>query len=143
MQFTAKQIEGKLYKEFSSRYKAFGGFIDSEYWKQCLSAVQDETLLGHMIFCNDVLNLPPAHVFLRAKQIPKKLTETEKRSIGAFWGFVFRFVFGYQHQQSVTIILSKQERDALEGIAAVRTATYFFGVKEPVEIAKELRKGGN
>lgn len=134
MQFTTKQIEEKLYKEFSSTYKAFGGFIDSEYWNLCLSAVKDEELLGHMIFCNDMLNLPPAHVFLRIKKIPGKLTETEKRSIGAFWGFVFRFVFGYPHQQSVTIILSKQEREELKDTATVRTATYFFGVKEPVEI---------
>ena len=37
---------------------------------------------------------------------------------------------------SVTIILSKQERAALEDVATVRTATYFSGVKEPMEIVK-------
>ena len=136
MKFTTKQIEEKLYEEFSSTYKAFGGFIDSKYWQLCLSAVRDKTLLEHIIFCNDMLNLPPAHVFLRVKQIPGELTETEKRAIGAFWGFVFKFVFGYRYQQSITIILSKQERAALEGIATVKTATYFSDVKEPVEIVE-------
>lgn len=123
MQFTTKQIEKKLYEGFSSKYKAFGGFIDSEYWQCCLDAIHDETLLGHIIFCNDVLEIPPTHTFLRARPIQKELTEFEKRAVGAFWGYVFKFVFGYQSQRSVTARVN-----------SVRTASYFYGVVNPIEI---------
>ena len=126
MRFTAKQIEEKLYGGFSSKYKAFGGFIDSEYWKQCLAAVKDETLLGHIIFCNDVLRIPPTHTFLRARPIAEELSEFDKRAIGAFWGYVFRFVFGYNFRENVTARVN-----------SVRTATVFSGVNESVEIMKE------
>ena len=126
MQFTTKQIEEKLYNEFSSKYKAVGGFIDSEYWQQCLAAVKDEELLGHIIFCNDVLRIPPTHTFLRARPIAEELSEFDKRAIGAFWGYVFRFVFGYNFRENVTARVN-----------SVRTATVFFGVKEPVEIVKQ------
>ncbi len=127
MLFTTEQIEAKLYKEFSSKYKAFGGFIDSEYWQCCLAAVKDETLLGHIIFCNDVLEIPPAHTFLRARPIAEELPEFDKRAIGAFWGFVFKFVFGYAHQKSVTARVN-----------TVRTASYFYGAKETVEIVEKV-----
>lgn len=126
MQFTTKQIEEKLYEGFSSKYKAFGGFIDSEYWQCCLAAVKDETLLGHIIFCNDVLRIPPTHTFLRARPIAEELSEFDKRAIGAFWGYVFRFVFGYNFRENVTARVN-----------SVRTATVFSGIKEPVEIVKK------
>lgn len=125
MQFTTKQIEEKLYEGFSGKYKAFGGFIDSEYWHLCLGAVHDEVLLGHIIFCNDVLRIPPTHTFLRARPIAEELSEFDKRAIGAFWGYVFRFVFGYNFRENVTAKVN-----------SVRTATVFSGVKEPVEIVK-------
>ena len=125
LQFTTKQIEEKLYNGFSSKYKAFGRFIDSEYWQLCLAAVKDEELLGHIIFCNDVLRIPPTHTFLRARPIAEELSEFDKRAVGAFWGFVFKFVFGYDNQKSVTARVN-----------TVRTASYFYAVKEPVEIIK-------
>lgn len=125
MQFTTKHIEEKLYEGFSSKYKAFGGFIDSEYWHRCLAAVRDDVLLGHIIFCNDVLQIPPTHTFLRARPMQKELTEFEKRAVGAFWGYVFKFVFGYQSQRSVTTHVN-----------SVRTASYFYGINEPIEIIK-------
>lgn len=132
MQITTAQIEERLSRGFSSKYKAFGAFVDSALWQHCLSALRDETLLSHIIFCNDVLRLPPAHVFLRARPIPGKLSEFEKRSVGAFWGFVFKFIFGYEHQRSVTITAPDREQ-----FAAVRTASYFSGAPSPVEIVKE------
>jgi hypothetical protein len=126
MGFTAVQIEESLDTGFRSKYKAFGGFVDSEYWNRCLVAVHDSTLLGHIIFCNDVLEVPPTHTFLRARPIPEDLREFDKRAIGAFWGFVFKFVFGYRNQKSVTARVN-----------TIRTATYFYDVAEPVEIIRE------
>jgi hypothetical protein len=86
--------------------------------------VGDTTLMGHIIFCNDIHQIPPVHTFLRANQkIRQDLSETEKRSVGAFWGFVFKFVFGYRNQKSVTARVN-----------TVRTASYFFDAPEDIEI---------
>lgn len=126
VKITVSEIEKQLYEGFRSKYKAFGGFIGSKYWNACLAAVQDEVLLSHIIFCNDVLQVPPTHTFLRARPIAEELSEFDKRAIGAFWGFVFKFVFEYDNQKSVTARVN-----------SVRTASYFYAVKEPVEIVKE------
>lgn len=127
MQITTEEIIKKIYEGFSNKYKAFGRFIDSgEYWDMCLDAVCDKELMGHIIFCNDILNIPPTHTFLRfneEKLKDKKLDEFEKRSVGAFWGYVFKFVFEYQFQKSVTAKVN-----------SVRTASYFFGPKTKIEI---------
>lgn len=127
MQITTEEIVEKIYEGFSSKYKAFGKFIDSgEYWDMCLDAVRDKELMGHIIFCNDILNIPPTHTFLRfneEKLKDKQLDEFEKRSVGAFWGYVFKFVFDYQFQKSVTAKVN-----------SVRTASYFFGPKTKIDI---------
>jgi hypothetical protein len=125
VKFTAAEIEERLNKGFSSIYKAFGGFMGDAYWHRCIEAVRDETLLGHIIFCNDVLEVPPTHTFLRARPVKEDLPEFSKRAIGAFWGYVFKFVFGYRNQKSVTARVN-----------TVRTATYFYDIAEPVEIVK-------
>lgn len=125
MQITVKEIEGQLYAGFGNKYKAFGGFVGTEYWNACLAAVRDATLLSHIIFCNDVMRIPPVHTFLRARPISVRLSEFDKRAIGAFWGYVFRFVFGYTNRENVTAKVN-----------SVHTASVFSGVKEPMEIIK-------
>jgi hypothetical protein len=127
MTLTSEKIETSLRNSFSKTYKAFGDFVDSgEIWELCISAVHDTTLMNHIIFCNDIHNIPPTNTFLKAKGAAKMrdLTELEKRSIGAFWGFVFKYVFGYRNQKSVAARVN-----------TVKTATYFFDVAEKFEIA--------
>jgi len=125
MQISPAVLEKEVYARFPNIYKAFGDFIDSgELWNACLAAIRDSVLLGHIIFCNDIHQIPPVHTFLRANQsIRRNLTELEKRSIGAFWGFVFKFVFGYRNQKSVTARAN-----------TVKTASYFFDAPENIEI---------
>ena len=125
MQICPSQIRREIEDRFSKTYKAFGEFVDSgELWDACIAAVQDVKLLGHIIFCNDIHQIPPVHTFLRANRaIRRDLSETEKRSVGAFWGFVFKFVFGYRNQKSVTARVN-----------TVRTASYFFDPPEEIEI---------
>ena len=123
MKLSTTAIEKSLNNGFRSKYKAFVDVVDSEYWNHCMSAVRDKTLLEHIVFCNDVLEIPPAHTFLRAKPIVGDLQDFAKRAIGAFWGYVFKFVFGYRNQKSVTARVN-----------TVRTATYFFDRAEAVEI---------
>lgn len=126
MLIPSSQIKQQIYKDFSKKYKAFGGFIDSgELWDKCIDAIEDPVFLGHIIFCNDIHQIPPVHTFLRAKNITANLSELEKRSIGAFWGFVFKFVFGYQNQKSATTKMN-----------TVRTATYFFDTVKKIKIVQ-------
>ncbi|MDR1613039.1 MAG: hypothetical protein LBT97_09690 [Planctomycetota bacterium] len=125
MKFSTITIEKSLNSGFRSKYKAFVGFVDSEYWNRCMFAVRDKSLLERIVFCNDVMEIPPAHTFLRAKPISADLQDFDKRGIGAFWGYVFKFVFGYRNQKSVTARVN-----------TVRTATYFFDIAEAVEIVK-------
>jgi hypothetical protein len=121
--FTVAQIESELLEDFRGKYKAFGGFVGSAHWNRCVAELRDVTLLGHIIFANDVLEIPPTHTYLRARPVDEDLTEFEKRTIGAFWGFVFKFVFG-RRQRSVTARVN-----------TVRTATYFYDCPETVTVA--------
>lgn len=125
MKIRPSEIIDAIYSRFSKTYKAFGDFVDSgELWDACIAAVSDGTLLGHIIFCNDIHQIPPVHTFLRVrKEICKDLSELEKRSIGAFWGFVFKAVFGYRNQKSVTARIN-----------TVKTAAYFFDAPEDIQI---------
>jgi hypothetical protein len=131
MQICSSEIRREIDERFPSIYKAFGQFVGSgELWDACIAAVQDVKLLGHIIFCNDIHQIPPVHTFLRAnKTIRRDLSETEKRSVGAFWGFIFKFVFGYRNQKSVTARVN-----------TVRTASYFFDAPEEVEILAEQKE---
>lgn len=125
MHISPFEIRQEINNRFPSIYKAFGQFVDSgELWDACIAAAQDATLLGHIIFCNDIHQIPPVHTFLRANRIIRRdLSETEKRSVGAFWGFVFKFVFGYRSQKSITARVN-----------TVRTASYFFDAPEEITI---------
>lgn len=125
MKIKSNEIKEAIYQEFSKKYKAFGDFVDSgEIWDTCLSAITDVSLMNNIIFCNDIHNIPPTNTFLKVKQIKRDLTELEKRSIGAFWGFVFKSVFGYRNQKIVTARVN-----------TVKSATYFFDIEESVVVA--------
>lgn len=129
----AEQIENKIREDFGRYYKAFGSFVDSGFlWDESIAAVRDGLLLSHVIFCNDVHQIPPVHTFLRAnKNIKADLSEIDKRSIGAFWGFVFKYVFGYRNQKSATAKVN-----------TIKTATYFFDAPEVVNVDFEKRLEG-
>ena len=71
--------------------------------------------MNNIIFCNDIHKIPPVNSFVKAKQIEQPLSGQENRSIGAFWGFVFKCVFKYQNQK---VVASR--------VNTIKTATYFF-----------------
>ncbi|MCL2188659.1 MAG: hypothetical protein FWC16_04850 [Defluviitaleaceae bacterium] len=115
-----------IHTQFPKKYKAFGDFVDSgELWMLCIGAINDEKLMSHIIFCNDIHQIPPINTFLKARgaSTMRDLTELEKRSMGAFWGFVFKYVFGYRNQKSVAARVN-----------TVKTASYFYDVEEVVEV---------
>lgn len=113
------EITAELVAHFtdSHHYKPFVSFQKKEayrpYWDLCLKAVQDRDLLSHIIFCNDLLRVPPVKVHLLYYEAAftalvgadNKMENFVKKSIGAFWGMVFKFILGYQAQETVSISL--------------------------------------
>ena len=124
MEISSIEIKETIYEGFSKKYKAFGDFVDGgEIWDLCLSALEDTTLMNNIIFCNDIHKIPPVNTFLKVRQVKRDLSELEKRSIGAFWGFVFKFVFWYRNQKIVAARVN-----------TVKSATYFFDIAENVVV---------
>ena len=128
--FSTAEIAQRIAAEFIQKYKAFSNFPQSgKVWDECLAAVQNAKLMNHLIFCNDVLQIPPVKVFLLANTtIGGQLTDEEKKSIGAFWGFVFKFVFGYKNQKSVSVRVADNN---------LKSATYFFDCPQEIEVVPE------
>ncbi|MBM7648411.1 hypothetical protein JOC78_001353 [Bacillus ectoiniformans] len=129
MKISTNSIIQKIDSDFTSIYKPFSKFPNSGHiWDSCIKAVQDEKLMSHIIFCNDVLQIPPVKVFLKATNtLDQEFTNFEKKAIGAFWGFIFKFVFNYRLQKDNVPIHSK----------GVKKAAYFYDVADSVEITKE------
>lgn len=117
---TCKDIVSKINDDFGNKYKPFSKFKDSgEIWDECMKAVNDPKLMNHIIFCNDVLKIPPVKVFLAANEtLTGGFSVYDKKCIGAFWGFVFKFVFMYQSQKDSNPI----------NLKGIKTATYFYDV---------------
>ncbi len=128
MEIRSENIIKKINSDFSSVYKPFSNFPNSGFlWNECINAVHSAKLMNNIIFCNDVLQIPPVKVFLMANaSISNVLSDEEKKSIGAFWGFVFKFVFGYKNQKSISVRVNN-----------VKSATYFFDAPQPVEVKNE------
>ena len=134
------EIVEKVESEFSYYYKMFKGFQQNieyaAYWHQCMAALEatleDGTkLLSHIEFCNNLYNIPPIKTFLTYyKNEFIVLTGNEKavldvyikKSIGAFWGFVFKVALKYEGQKSVSV--------SMFDYFNVKTATYFVKSKE-------------
>lgn len=118
-------------EHFSEIYTHFREFQQNEsyrrYWDKCIEAVSDEELLSHIVFCNDVFCIPPVKTFLTyyrddfivlTGKSDAELPVFVKKSIGAFWGMVFKFGLKYKGQKSVSVSMNEYFK--------VRTATYFI-----------------
>lgn len=115
---------------FVEIYTHFREFRESKeyapYWDKCMEAVSDELLLSHIVFCNDIFCIPPVKTFLTyykndfillTGKSDAKLPLFVKKSIGAFWGMVFKFCLKYNGQKSVSVSMNEYFK--------VKTATYF------------------
>jgi len=118
-------------KNFSEIYAHFKEFQENQeyekYWNKCIEAVSDEQLLSHIIFCNDIFCIPPVKTFLTyfkddfvvlTGKSNAELPLFVKKSIGAFWGMVFKFGLKYGGQKSVSVSMNEYFK--------VKTATYFI-----------------
>ncbi|MEG1254909.1 hypothetical protein [Clostridium sp.] len=116
MEVTTQDILEKIDKEFTIKYKPFSKFKNSgQLWDMCINLVKNPDLLNKLIFANDILNIPPVEVFVSINNTISEITDYDKKALGAFWGFVFKFVFEYRNQRSKCITTK-----------AIRTATYFY-----------------
>lgn len=142
MKITCSEIVEIVETHFSDydRYKHFKEFQSAPeyrpYWEKCMEAVKDRELLSHIIFCNDLFQTPPVKTFLMYyREEIATLTGQEnaalpvfvKKSIGAFWGMVFKFALGYTGQENVSVSLNQY--------FMVRTATYFKSPAKSIELS--------
>ena len=96
-------------EEFVSKYKGTANFCDSEYFKAFYASLDDEVLYSHVVFNNDVLEIPPILTFVKYRQsvgdelFAKPMSKTDKRCLGACFGYLFKYVLGYKHPVSVWV----------------------------------------
>ncbi|MDR3332494.1 MAG: hypothetical protein LBT08_07685 [Synergistaceae bacterium] len=121
-----KKTEG----EFAEKYANFREFqYDVKYrayWDKCMEAISNRDLLLHIVFANNLFEIPPVKTFLLyyrkdftviTGRPDARLDDFVKKGIGAFWGMVFRFVLDYQDKKSVSVSMSE--------FFGVKTATCF------------------
>lgn len=97
-------------ERFLNTYKGTEKFITDgrEYYSLFLELLNDEDLLAHIKFCNDVLHVPPLETFVRYERdylkkdvFHNKMESYEKRGIGACFGYLYKFIYGgYESEQS-------------------------------------------
>lgn len=126
MKIDSTIITKKIYEEFASTYKPFCKFVDSGViWDECIKTVNDAKLMNNIVFCNDILQIPPTKVFLKANDVVVIVTTLfDKKCVGAFWGFVFKSVFNYNSQKDDFPINTK----------GIKKATFFYDANSKVEI---------
>jgi hypothetical protein len=130
MRISTAELASKIDGEFLKKYKSFSDFPGSDLWNECIKAAGDASLLNNIIFCNDIHELPPALTFLRVLNPAGDLSEFDKRAVGAFWGFIFKFVFGYRNQRSASTqrnLLAREKK-------IIKSATYFYDVDEKITV---------
>ena len=86
MIFKSTDIINKINSDFSNTYKPFSNFPNSGLlWNECINTILNPKLMNNIIFCNDILQIPPVKVFLMAnKNISDNLSDDDKKAIGAF-----------------------------------------------------------
>ena len=116
MEIRSTEIVDRLENEFAGIYRPFAKFQGKPLWGECLVAVKNPELMGHINFNNNTMGIPPVVSFLSAPNgVPDTLSDDERKFIGAFWGFVFRKVFGCGVDKMV----------AAGGVKGVKSAALF------------------
>ncbi|OPD26429.1 hypothetical protein AL710_00220 [Clostridium botulinum] len=129
MKISTASIISKINLDFTSMYRPQSNFPGSGLlWNECINTVNDVKVMNHIIFCNDVMKIPPVRTFLMANDaVTPPFSNEEKKAIGAFWSFVFKFVFGYTQQKDSVPINTKD----------VKKAAYFYDVADLIEVVSE------
>ena len=116
MNIDIEEIERKIRYKFPTAYKRFASFIDSGYlWDSVVDVINNAEIMKNIIFCNDVMKIPPVktHIMILGNSL-RELDNNEKQALGAIYGFIFKEIFGYSKQESVSCVIN-----------TVKTATRF------------------
>lgn len=136
LQFKTSEILEDVKGGFADIYKPFSNYVnqDNELWSLCLEIVSSQDILNNIIFCNDILNIPPVKVLQALNQnIIQSLSTYDKKFIGAFWGYVFKNTFGYKGQKQVGIAnLSVINPEYKSNI--IKTASYFYNNDTKIQV---------
>lgn len=92
--------------KFLKKYKGKNAFVrDSKYYQYFLVSLEDTKLYEHIVFCNDVLSIPPIYVLVKyyRDQFTEEMTACEKQGLGACLGFLFKDIFGYKDTKTVWV----------------------------------------
>lgn len=112
--------------KFNKTYRGTKWFAEeSKYFDAFLRDIQDDELMSHIKFCNDVLQLPPVYVYVKSRSdiFERELERKEKLALGACFGYLFQYgeyadEYGEDSARSVWV------GDKITGI---KTASYFVG----------------
>lgn len=129
VKFSPQELEDDILHGIDNRYRPFTE-IDiqkDELWDKCMDLLYDVELMNKIIFCNDVLNIPPTEVFLSLPRLEEvnKLSLQERRFLTAFFDYIFKFVFEYQEKHT--------KRVNLKGLG---TGAYYAGPKRSVKVVE-------
>lgn len=111
-----------IIEDFILTYKGTTNFCDTEYFKAFYGSLDDKELYAHIIFNNDILEIPPILTFVKYRQsmgdelFNKPMSKTDKRCLGACFGYLFKFIMNYKEPVSVWVGEKKTE---------IKNASYF------------------
>ncbi|NBI66806.1 hypothetical protein D1646_08240 [Pseudoflavonifractor sp. 60] len=133
MRISIQGLEQAFRQDFAKKYRRFGGFMDSgPLWEEFCQVLGNRELLSHILFCNDVMQIPPVRTHLMISKsrggaaASRKLNVREKQELGAAYGFLFKEVFHYPRQESVSCVIN-----------TLKTATrYEQDEAQPLELTK-------
>ena len=104
---------------FNNKYKGTRKFSEtSQYYTLFMRSLSDDKLYEHIVFCNDVLKLPPVYVFVKYYNL-SNLSDSEKRGLGACFGFLFRFSGFYTYKDAVSVWVGDEQ-------TGIKNASYFI-----------------
>lgn len=109
-------------EKFNAKYKGTRKFCEtSGYYPLFLSSLQNEKLYEHILFCNDILHLPPILVFVKyyAEYFNREMTDNEKRGLGACFGYLFQYSGAFHYKSAKPVWVG----DRTTGI---KNASYFI-----------------
>lgn len=126
MTISTSSIISAINSDFTQAYRPQSNFPNSGIlWDECINAVGDVKLMNNIIFCNDVMKIPPVRTFLMANStLTPPFSNEEKKAVGAFWGFVFKFIFNYNSQKDNVPVNTK----------SVKKAAYFEDPEQFIEV---------
>lgn len=120
VQYKPSELISMLEEGFAEIYRPFANYQRQQHplWQKCIETISQHSILDKIIFCNDVVHLPPVKLFICLHPEvagDKKLCACDKKFVGCFWSYLFTTIFCYRFKKQVGI-----------KNPCIKTALYFF-----------------